>query len=61
LILQTENPEGLTLMAFAVGPTVPDGSGKSRCIASSMSGTQLVKIEGLGYLAWKGRERRRAA
>jgi hypothetical protein len=61
LALQAEHPEGLTLTAFAMGPTGPDGSGTSRCIASSASGTQLVKIEGLGYLTWKGRERRRAA
>jgi 3-oxoacyl-(acyl-carrier-protein) synthase/NAD(P)-dependent dehydrogenase (short-subunit alcohol dehydrogenase family) len=61
LMLQAEHPEGLTLAAFAVGPTAVDGSGKSRCIASSASGIQLLKIEGLTHLAWKGRERRRVA
>jgi 3-oxoacyl-(acyl-carrier-protein) synthase/NAD(P)-dependent dehydrogenase (short-subunit alcohol dehydrogenase family) len=61
LMLQTAHPEGLTLTAFAVGPVASDGSGKSRCIASSASGTQIVRIEGLEYLSWKGRERRRAA
>jgi hypothetical protein len=61
LMLQTAYPEGLTLTAFAVGPVASDGSGKSRCIASSASGTQLVRIEGLKYLTWKGRERGRAA
>jgi hypothetical protein len=61
VMLQTAHPEGLTLTAFAVGPVASDGSGKSRCIASSASGTQLVRIEGLEYLSWRGRERRRAA
>jgi hypothetical protein len=61
LMLQAEHPEGLTLAAFTAGPTAPDGSGKSRCIASSASGIQLLTIEGLTYLARKGRERRRAA
>jgi hypothetical protein len=61
LMLRAEHPEGLSLAAFVVGQTAPDGSGKSRCIATSASGIQLLKVEGLTFLPWKGRERRRAA